>query len=177
MFFRLCKYLASENILAVERLVFHFVIRYVYIFMHFHFAMYSRSITTFSLQHVFKGKIWLICNQIYANIDYISITIEFSSTWQAAISVFSNTVFSVFSYSYRNTSGSSREREIAVGTRAYIASVSTLFHVLPNFHHVCFYNVWGNTGKNAFYFFYKITRRKLTRPSLKKTIRIPRLSK
>ena len=41
------------------------------------------------------------------------------------------------------------------------ANVSTQFRVFPNFHE-CFYNVW-NMGKNVFYFFYKITRRKLKR--------------
>ena len=69
--------------------------------------------------------------------------------------------FSVFPYSYRNTSGSLGEREIEVGTRARSASVSTQFRVLPNFHE-CFYNVWEH-GKNVFYFSYKITRRKLNR--------------
>ena len=69
--------------------------------------------------------------------------------------------FSVFPYSYRNTSGSLGEREIEVGTRARSASVSTQFRVLPNFHE-CFYNVWEH-GKNVFYFSYKITRRKITR--------------
>ena len=39
------------------------------------------------------------------------------------------------------------------------ASVSTLFRVLPNFLK-CFYNVCEHR-KNIFYFFYKITRRKL----------------
>ena len=43
------------------------------------------------------------------------------------------------------------------------ANVSTQFRVFPNFHE-CFYNVW-NMGKNVFYFFYKITRRKLKRGS------------
>ena len=66
------------------------------------------------------------------------------------------------SYCHRNTSGSLGEREIEVGTRAYMASVSTLFRVLPNFHK-CFYNVWEHGGKNLFYFFYKITRRRLKR--------------
>ena len=41
-------------------------------------------------------------------------------------------------------------------------SVPTLFRVLPNFHK-CFYITYGNTGKKVFYFFYKITRRKLKR--------------
>ena len=43
-----------------------------------------------------------------------------------------------------------------------LTSVSTLLGVLPNIH-VCFYNVWGTRKKNVFYFFYKITRRKLKR--------------
>ena len=64
-------------------------------------------------------------------------------------------------YSLRNTSGSLGEREIEVGTRTRRASVSTQFRVLPNFHE-CFYNVWEH-GENVFYFFYKITRRKLKR--------------
>ena len=51
------------------------------------------------------------------------------------------------------------EREISVGIRG---SVSTQFRVLPNFHE-CFYITYGNTGKDDFYFFYKITRRKLKR--------------
>ena len=55
--------------------------------------------------------------------------------------------------------GSLGEREIAGGTRARRASVSTLFRVLANFHG-CFYNVWEHGG-NVFYFFYKITSRKL----------------
>ena len=54
--------------------------------------------------------------------------------------------FSVFPYSYRNTSGSLGEREIEVGTRARGASVSTQFRVLPNFHE-CFYNVWEHVKK------------------------------
>ena len=49
------------------------------------------------------------------------------------------------------------EREIEVGTRARRTSVFTQFLVLPNLHE-CFYNVWEHTGKNVFYFFYKITR-------------------
>ena len=51
-----------------------------------------------------------------------------------------------------------REHE---GTRARRASASKLFLVLPKFHE-CFYKVW-NTGKNVFYFFYKINRRKQKR--------------
>ena len=47
--------------------------------------------------------------------------------------------FTVFTYSYRNTSGSLGEREIEVVTRARRASVYTQFRVLPNFHE-CFYN-------------------------------------
>ena len=42
--------------------------------------------------------------------------------------------FSVFPYSYRNTSGSLGEREIEVGTRTRGASLSRLFRVLPNLH-------------------------------------------
>ena len=41
--------------------------------------------------------------------------------------------------------------------RARSASDSTLFQVLPNFHE-CSYNVWEHSGKNVFYFVYKITR-------------------
>ena len=55
-------------------------------------------------------------------------------------------------HSYKNTSESSGEREIEVGTQARRVSNSTLFRVLSNFHE-CFY---GNL-------FYKITRRKLKR--------------
>ena len=63
--------------------------------------------------------------------------------------------------------GTKSARLIAVCKRSFIetvelqrarsASDSTLFQVLPNFHE-CFYNVWEHTGKNIFYFFYKITR-------------------
>ena len=67
--------------------------------------------------------------------------------------------YKTFSYSYRNMSGSLGEREVEVGTPAGRASVSTQFRVLPNFHE-CFYNVC-EYGKHVFYFFYKITRRKL----------------
>ena len=70
----------------------------------------------------------------------------------------------MFPYSYRNTSGSLGERKIEVGTRAGRASVSTLFQALPNFHS-CFNNLWEH-GENVFYFFNKITRRKLKRGSL-----------
>ena len=67
----------------------------------------------------------------------------------------------MFPYSYRNTNGSLGEREIGVGTRAHRVSVSTQFRVLSSFHE-CFYNVWEHWEK-VFYFFYKITRRKLQR--------------
>ena len=53
------------------------------------------------------------------------------------------------------------EREIEVGTRAGRVSVSTQFRVLSNFHE-CNITVWEHGG-NVFYFFYKITRRKLKR--------------
>ena len=60
----------------------------------------------------------------------------------------------MFPYSYRNTRGSLKEREIAVGTRVLagrvfpryfefsqtFTSVSTLFRVLPNFHE-CFHAI------------------------------------
>ena len=47
------------------------------------------------------------------------------------------------------------EKLKCMGTRARRASVSTLFHE-------CFYNVWER-GKSVFYFFYRITHRKLKR--------------
>ena len=53
----------------------------------------------------------------------------------------------MFPYSYRNMSGSLRQQEIEVGTRASRASVSMLFQVLQNFHER-FYNVqYENTRK------------------------------
>ena len=55
------------------------------------------------------------------------------------------------------------EREIEVGTRAGRVSVSTQFRVLSNFHE-CNITVWEHGG-NVFYFFYKITRRKLANQS------------
>ena len=61
--------------------------------------------------------------------------------------VYIKEIFSVFRYSHRNTSRSLGETE--VGTQTRRESVSTLFRVLPN------------SGKNVFYFFHKITRKKL----------------
>ena len=75
----------------------------------------------------------------------------------------------MFPYSHRNTIGSLGEREIAstqcVGTWARRASVSSQFRVLP----ITFTGVsitYGSTGGNAFYFFYKITRKNLRGNSL-----------
>ena len=62
----------------------------------------------------------------------------------------------MFSYSYRNTSGSLGEREIEVETLACRACNST-----QNFHE-CFYNVFLSQKKIFISFIkYKVTRRKL----------------
>ena len=66
----------------------------------------------------------------------------------------------MFPYSYRNTNGSLGEREIEVGiTRARIERVfprNSEFSQTSTSVSV----TYGNTGKNVFYFFYKITRGK-----------------
>ena len=68
--------------------------------------------------------------------------------------------FSLFPYSYKNTSGSLGKREIEVGTRALRTSDPRNFEFSQNFHK-CFYIItYGNTGKNVSYFFYKITTKK-----------------
>ena len=67
-------------------------------------------------------------------------------------------------------SGSLGEREIEVGTLARRASVSTLFRDFSNFHECVykygtrggvFYSEGNGGGGDVFYFFYKITSRKL----------------
>ena len=52
----------------------------------------------------------------------------------------------MFSYSYRNTSGSLGEQEIEVGTWAHRASVSMQFRILPNFLVQVFLQLYGNMG-------------------------------
>ena len=53
------------------------------------------------------------------------------------------------------------EREFEVGTRARMASFPRYFGFFQTFTSVPMqYNVWEH-GKSVFYFFYKITRRKL----------------
>ena len=60
----------------------------------------------------------------------------------------------MFPYSYRNTSGSLGEREIEVYFKRNFEFSQTSTSVSITY---------GNTGENVFYFFYKITRRKLKR--------------
>ena len=66
--------------------------------------------------------------------------------------------FSMLPYSYRNTSGCLGGWEIEVGTPANRESVFTLFWVY--IHHMSVSIMYGSTGKNVFYFLYKINCRK-----------------
>ena len=62
--------------------------------------------------------------------------------------------FSYFNFSFFQTSA-------RLSITVWKHGKFTLFWVLPNFQE-CFYNVW-EYGGSVFYFFYKITRRKLKR--------------
>ena len=66
----------------------------------------------------------------------------------------------MFPYSYRKTSGSLEEREIEVRKWKWVFPRHLQFSQTSTSGNMY---VYGNMGKNVFYFFYKITRRKLKR--------------